>query len=511
MVLAALLCLFMGAADVSAGTVTYTVLYLLENADDDHYTVMTEDSQTGSAEAGTPLTELTPPTQELASKYPGFHLLGSGAEIKGYEPGDDYSRGAGISSEKGAPVFAYGYTNGAGDITAERFAYLAAGEPVVGTYTEGSLTERSVPSLREDGNSLILVFYNRDRFAVSLRARNPEDPLHPAVETGDESWPLLPEDPILVKYGADFSKRFSNDSAAAALFRHFSDSAGWTWWARWKGVDANGDPLAETDLGKVYTAAQSCANEFMDGPAFGLEDGDPVVLELREKDGNSKSANIVYSYKKNTGIDVLHKTVSGSSGSGGDTGFTLKIQKNVSGSLSSKDKYFKFTISITNAGAGTVLTMSSADQDPYYIFVTNPAYTADVMKAANTRDDDRSLPGQQIKCNSSGSAEITVYLRHRQDVELSDLPKGTRYSVAEEAETDYEVSDLIVQGSGNADETERKADGSIDQNTTVSFTNNYGTTPTGIYDSVKPALWLLALAAALGIAVFVFRKRRQQP
>ena len=89
---------------VQAQNVNYTLLINQENADDDTFLVRNELTETRSAAVGTPLTDVLD-AAELGSKFSGFHLTGTGAEITGYQPNDDITKEAGTYSEKSSPAF----------------------------------------------------------------------------------------------------------------------------------------------------------------------------------------------------------------------------------------------------------------------------------------------------------------------------------------------------------------------------------------------------------------------
>ena len=850
-ILVLILCCFCFCLPAAADS-GYTLIFLQENADDSHFTEMSADMQTKTAAPGTSLADIQPLTDDLAVKYDGFHLLGSGAEITGYLPGADTAFPAGIYSEKNDPAFAYGYYDQNREIVVECLGYISSGKIVTGKITDGRLNAYDAPLVREDGSSVILTFYARDRYALFLRSRNAADPWNPVTDTGEAAYPQLPADPFIVKDGANFSMRFTEDRHIGEMIRYFSanqpysaDDLQWTWWARWKGTDENGDPLIELDLGNQYLGSRPRskpvdpkhlgAYEFMSGYVYGLRDGDKSILELwkhkvkvygvnytyyedgqyaedfdengmlnpqikeevvrgyyndnsytkdiwlnREENGyivtevevtddgtgetriiepveNYERKTVIYTNPKNPveqlvryeidrdistsytsfsikkiwvgeDIDITDKkdefinnlvlkyTDDGSTGyydygkfddTDGDgvyhgtkdtrltaeikegsstgeweveinklpkwivnngqkvftksswsavetpmpgysvsvnnseneitntiipklsikkdtngtgdgtftfhiqfdkdvnqkfvqdfpftpvagnnneytftltnpklisiddyfdlpygvkctiweesqtdwtltavkkdnedinpmpekaeatlnkpeTGFvftnkytaplTLTVAKNVSGQLASRDKYFKFTININTGESGRVLTLSGADTDPYYLAVTDAAYTAAVMKADNIRDDNTAADGQQIICDAEGKAEITVYMRHGQSVKISGILSDSSYTVTEGSDSAYDVS-VTVTGDG------KTADGTVDEenialvnpvsdsklksDTTVTFTNTSDVSaPTGININNTSAVWMLVLAALSVGTVFLFR------
>ena len=113
------------------------------------------------------------------------------------------------------------------------------------------------------------------------------------------------------------------------------------------------------------------------------------------------------------------------------TSNSLTIGKTVSGAGGSVDQYFKFTVNITGAGAGTVMTldMSGAETSTHANNATT--YTTTVMNTANTKDDDNSKAGQQLVANSSGEVTFDVYLHHGQSIVVKGVPNGASYTVTE--------------------------------------------------------------------------------
>lgn len=196
---------------------------------------------------------------------------------------------------------------------------------------------------------------------------------------------------------------------------------------------------------------------------------------------------------------------------------SLTVGKTVTGNMGSKDKYFEVKITIQKAGADAVLTMSGADQNP--VKTASTAYETNVMKTANTRDNDDNTAGQQIKCDRAGSASIDVYLRHGQSVAILGLPKGAEYT-ATEIEEGYTPSVTVTgddkTGDGTADEavinTSSKTtvtDTHLSKAATVTFTNRLETpVPTGIVVSAAPAMAGAGLGAMLLAIAAIFRKRK---
>ena len=134
------------------------------------------------------------------------------------------------------------------------------------------------------------------------------------------------------------------------------------------------------------------------------------------------------------------------------------------------------------------------------------------------------MPGQQILFDSNGDARITFYLQHGNSVTLKGLPYGVSYTVTEEAE-DYRPETEILSGdemtdeSGSGGGTEIMFGGNLNQvrdtsmlkDTALQFTNTRaGIIPTGLADSIRPALFGLGLAGALMLVLLLQKAGRRR-
>ncbi|MBQ8961241.1 MAG: hypothetical protein IJ071_08535 [Ruminococcus sp.] len=189
----------------------------------------------------------------------------------------------------------------------------------------------------------------------------------------------------------------------------------------------------------------------------------------------------------------------------------LTFSKTVAGNQASKDKYFKFTVTIENIVAGTVFDVigkgTTFEAEPSANTATE--YSAEDMAAANGVDDNDTLPGQQIVA-TSGTVTKDFYLQNGQSVKINGLPAGAKYTIVE-AEEDYTPS---VDNSDTKKNTETDTDTAsnstgIDQDVTAAFTNTKsGTIPTGILLSIAaPAVIGLI---AIGFIVTLLAKNRRK-
>lgn len=129
--------------------------------------------------------------------------------------------------------------------------------------------------------------------------------------------------------------------------------------------------------------------------------------------------------------------------------YDIDISKAVSGNQASRDKYFAFTVAITNAGANVDLdvVISENAKDPVKSEAT--IYAANDMKAANIADDDNAVANQQWKTDASGAVTKTVYMKHGQNIQIKGLAAGANYTITEVPE-DYKPSTVLTKDDARA-------------------------------------------------------------
>ena len=210
------------------------------------------------------------------------------------------------------------------------------------------------------------------------------------------------------------------------------------------------------------------------------------------------------------------------------TGFTntytarnLSFGKEVTGNQGSKDKYFKFTLNITDA-AGATLNVKVSEMDTDTTKTDSTKYTKAEMDEANGADDEPDLDGHNIKIDSTGEVTKTYYLRDGQYVTIEGLPQGAKYTVSEDEE-DYTSSEgtdkVAVAAVGTPGEEGYVAAKLYDDDPSgtigtsdvyTGFTNNrQGDIPTGILSTVKGSVIIIAVGAVGVIGAIVFLKKRK--
>ena len=200
---------------------------------------------------------------------------------------------------------------------------------------------------------------------------------------------------------------------------------------------------------------------------------------------------------------------------------TLAFGKEVEGNQGSKDKYFKFTLTLSNA-AGATLNVMTSGFSTATIKTASTIYEKDTMDAANSADDDTAMDGYQIVVGTTGTVTKDFYLRDGEYVKIVGLPKGAEYALTEAAE-DYESAIHTAKEAVPAVGTEGEegyipaikydspVSGTIDaKDVYTGYTNTKtGLLPTGILLSVAGPAVVGALAL-LGIAVLLLIGKRRK-
>lgn len=194
---------------------------------------------------------------------------------------------------------------------------------------------------------------------------------------------------------------------------------------------------------------------------------------------------------------VLYKSSASSDKSDGFTNTyatnDLTLEKNVTGNQGDRDKYFAFTVNISDAVAGTIYTvdLTDADESPMVDGTgeTNPA---------------------SLTVAAGGTVKATFYLKHEQSIVIQGLTSGTKYTITE---TDYSADGYTTTNTDNTADgadgktTGQHAMGTVDH--TVTFTNDKdGAIPTGILLETTPYL-VMGGVVVVGLVALVATRRRR--
>ena len=172
----------------------------------------------------------------------------------------------------------------------------------------------------------------------------------------------------------------------------------------------------------------------------------------------------------------------------------LTISKAVSGNGASRDEYFKFTVKIENAIAGTV----------YDVDLTN----ADANTKTNTSNADNQVSHvnpASLTVGDDGTVTQDFWLQNNQSIKIQGLADNTKYSVTEDdALLDKEAYSTTCEQTGDTDgtfaaATRKLENAAITDDTTDAFTNSKTSiVPTGAILKVMP------YALVMGMAIVIF-------
>ena len=182
----------------------------------------------------------------------------------------------------------------------------------------------------------------------------------------------------------------------------------------------------------------------------------------------------------------------------------LTLSKTVTGNQGSKDKYFKFRVTIKNAVPGTVYSVDLTNADA--TLIKNSATKAEYLDETNPT---------YITVGKDGTVTTNFYLQNGQSIKIFGLAEDTAYEI-EETPEDYTPS---VEITGDKTRTADSSDVSLSDNvvydteltedTTVAFTNDrQGTIPTGVILSVAAPVAIGV--AVLGGIVFLFIRNKKR-
>lgn len=173
---------------------------------------------------------------------------------------------------------------------------------------------------------------------------------------------------------------------------------------------------------------------------------------------------------------------------------SLTVKKIVSGNFGNKNQSFDFSITLT---------------------APNGAEKRTVHINGGTDVNINGAEGNSFEFGGSDSpVTITCKLSHSETLRIDPLPIGTEYAVSETQASGYTTSTVHLMENEDKPPQEIKAEynggevsGTLVKSANVTFENKKeGLVPTGIYDTVAPALGLIALAAILLGVVVLFLK-----
>ena len=196
----------------------------------------------------------------------------------------------------------------------------------------------------------------------------------------------------------------------------------------------------------------------------------------------------------------------------------LTFGKEVTGNQGSLDKYFEFTLSITNAQPNTVFSVDYSHAESS-ITAINDATSVSVIAST---DLPKSQP-PTFAADANGAATQKFYLQDGQYITVYGFVEGTKYELSENAE-DYksietiaqDVSSLDYDGTSGADALNDPVCGTFTKDVNkklipvhTGFTNEKkGSVPTGVILRIAP--WACAgIVILAGVVFFALRSRRR--
>ena len=163
----------------------------------------------------------------------------------------------------------------------------------------------------------------------------------------------------------------------------------------------------------------------------------------------------------------------------------LTISKTVTGNAGSRDKYFKFTVTLSNVAPGEyTVDLSHADAS-----VRNNGATLEAYKGMTNPETLTVAANREVKQD--------FYLQHGQSITITGLTKGTSYVVTEAAE------DYISTVTGRNDSGTITTD-----DVTVAFVNSRNIAVPTSADSIPYTAMMLF--AILPVIMICKRRRRQK-
>ena len=193
-----------------------------------------------------------------------------------------------------------------------------------------------------------------------------------------------------------------------------------------------------------------------------------VVVKLNQ---SNKWEAKVTRYDNSDALTEADKQVTNAAAFTNTGAYDLTIDKQVTGEMGDRDKLFDFTITILG---------TSEETYPYTL-----------TDASGTKKE-----GTIRVQNAEGSFQLS----HGQRITIHGIPIGTTYTIAEPGarEDGYSVTPSGSPTSADVEVfTDGRCTGTLDQPTTVTYTNQKATAvPTGIRLDTLP--WLLTLACGLG-------------
>ena len=251
-----------------------------------------------------------------------------------------------------------------------------------------------------------------------------------------------------------------------------------------------------------YIVTESGENQGVTNDADATRVVDVYVNDASDGEGYKLTiAGYVLHSNKDDAPDVSLGENNGSAGSYAGTksqGFTnsydtsdITIRKEVSGNQASRNKYFEFTVKITDAVPGTV----------YDVDLSNADATTQ-SNAATIKDNEGKTNPAKLTVGPDGTVTQNFYLAHGQEIKIQGIAKDSTYNVTENAE-DYKST-----AAGVTDYTDATNGTVVSTDLKTSYLNTRdGVIPTGVIMTVAPFA-AVTLLGGVGAVTMVMKKRK---
>ncbi len=189
----------------------------------------------------------------------------------------------------------------------------------------------------------------------------------------------------------------------------------------------------------------------------------------------------------------------------------LTFGKEVVGNQASRDKYFKFTLAVTDSVAGSVFLVDVSNADATIAANPNPATTCITAEVTNPTN---------LTVGTDGKVSADFYLQDGQYITVYGLTDDSKYTISEDAE-DYTKAEKIsatnsslnYKGDADCDELEDEVSGTIDVDTKTAIYTGFTNTKTGVIPTgvilKATGLIIVGLIVIIGVVFFGVRSKRR--
>lgn len=178
------------------------------------------------------------------------------------------------------------------------------------------------------------------------------------------------------------------------------------------------------------------------------------------------------------------------------------LSKKVTGNQGSRDEYFKFTVNIKGADAGT----------QFIVDLSN----ADATTKANGVNTETHVNKSLLTAGADGTLKEDFWIQNGQSIKIQGLGGSTGYTVTE-ADNAYKTNIAVTGDATNEAEndiaavaTKAVTDKAVTKDTTVAYTNDKsGAVPTGIIMPIAGATTIMLIGGA-GVGYFILKNKKRE-